>query len=219
MSVYGSDRYPRMGWGQPLGELFAEQCAKVDDRAISGRSSKSFSDEGHWAPVRDALQSGDYVLIQFGHNDEKREDPSRFTEPVPTYKQYLTSYVTDTRAHLATPVLLTSIERNQWTGSTLKDSHGPYSVAVRELAHSLHVELIDLTALSKAYFERLGPERTGELFMNLAPGKYPGYPDGSSDNTHLQEGGARLIGLVAMADAYRQKLALARYLKAVPLAP
>ena len=219
MSVYAANLYPRMGWGQPLGASFAPACATVVDKALSGRSSKSFFDEGAWTPVKNALKSGDYVLIQFGHNDEKSDDPERYTEPQTTYKQFLTTYITDTRAKQATPLLLTSIQRNNWSGATIKDSHGLYPDAVRELAASLKVELIDLTALTKAYFERIGQAETAKLFLILTAGQSANYPSGVTDNTHLQEKGALAIGQLAMANAYTQKLPLAGFLKAVPVAP
>jgi lysophospholipase L1-like esterase len=219
MSVYAADRYPRMGWGQPLGDLFSASCAKVVDKALSGRSSKSFFDEGAWTPIKNALVAGDYVLIQFGHNDEKSEEPSLYTEPQTTYKEFLTTYITDTRAKGATPLLLTSIHRNGWTGTTIKDSHGAYPPAVRELAAALDVELIDLHALTKTYFERVGQAATTVLFMNLNAGEFPNYPNGNSDNTHLRESGARAIGRLAMTNAYSQRLTLATLLKAVPTDP
>lgn len=220
MSVYASTLAPRMGWGQPFGSYFSASCATVVDKALSGRSSKSFMDEGAWTPVKNALQSGDYVLIQFGHNDEKNAEPALFTEPQTTYKQFLTTYITDTRAKMATPILLTSINRNNWsTGTTIKDTHGAYPPAVRELAASLKVDLIDLTALTKAYFERLGQAETSKLFLILAAGESPNYPTGVTDNTHLQEKGALAIGQLAMTDAWAQKLSIASLLKAVPVAP
>ena len=172
-----------------------------------------------WSEVSTALKSGDYVLIQFGHNDEKSEEPTLYTEPQTTYKQYLTMYVNDTRAKQATPILLTSIHRNSWNGTTLKDTHGAYPPAVRELAQSLKVDLIDLAALTKTYFERIGPSETPKVFLILTAGQSPNYPNGVTDNTHLQEAGARGIGRLAMADAYAQKLTLATLLKAVPSAP
>lgn len=219
MSVYASDRYPRMGWGQPLGDLFDAKCATVADKALSGRSSKSFFDEGAWTPIKNALKPGDYVLIQFGHNDEKSEDATLYTEPQTTYKQFLTTYVNDTKAKQANPILLTSINRNGWSGSTVTNSHGLYPAAVRELAASLSVPLIDLTALTKTYFERIGQAETAKLFLILAAGQSPNYPAGVTDNTHLQEAGARAIGKLAMADAYAQKLPFAGFLKAAPVAP
>jgi pectinesterase len=219
MSLYGDEHYPRMGWGQTLGRSFATTCAKVVDKALSGRSSKSFFDEGAWTPIKAALKSGDYVLIQFGHNDEKSENVALYTEPQTTYKQYLATYVNDTRAKSATPILLTPINRNGWNGGKISDSHGAYPPAVRELANSLNVELIDLTALTKTYFERVGQAETTKLFMVLSPGQFPRYPNGVTDNTHLQEQGALLIDQLAMADAFAQGLTIATYLKTAPIAP
>ena len=116
--------------------------------------------------------------------------------------------------------MLTSINRNNWsTGTTLKDTHGAYPPAVRELAASLKVDLIDLTALTKTYFERLGQAETSKLFLILAAGASPNYPTGVTDNTHLQEKGALTIGQLAMANAWSQKLSIASLLKAVPVAP
>jgi len=218
-SVYASDVYPRTGWGQVFGDWFAPACGVVKDKALSGRSSKSFYDEGAWTPIRDALLPGDFVLIQFGHNDEKSEDPARFTDPQTTYKQYLTTYVNDTRAKQASPILLTSIHRNGWNGTTIKDSHGAYLPAVRELAASLDVPLIDAAVLTQTYFERIGQAATTALFMNLNPGESPNYPDGNSDNTHLKETGARAVAGLIAHDAYRQQLPLARLLDSVPVAP
>ena len=101
----------------------------------------------------------------------------------------------------------------------MSNSHGAYPQAVRELAASLQVELIDLTALTKAYFERIGQVETTKLFLVLAAGQFPKYPNGVTDNTHLQEKGAQIIGQLAMADAAEQKLTIASYLKAAPIAP
>jgi lysophospholipase L1-like esterase len=218
-SVYAADLYPRMGWAQPLQDLFAPACATIADRAISGRSSKSFFDEGAWAPVRDALKSGDFVLIQFGHNDEKSEDPLRFTDPFTTFQQYLSTYIDDSLAHGATPLLLTPINRNQWTGAALQDTHGQYPVAMRQLASTRQLALVDATALTKSYFERIGQAATTLLFMDLAVGQFANYPNGNTDNTHLQEGGARTIAQIIFADLARQGLPIARLLKQPASAP
>jgi lysophospholipase L1-like esterase len=219
MSIYAANLYPRMGWGQPLGESFATACAKVVDMALSGRSSKSFFDEGAWTKVLNALKPGDYVLIQFAHNDEKADDAVRYTEPQTTFKQYLTTYITDTRDKQATPILLTPINRNNWSGTTVKDTHTGYPPAMRELATSLQVPLVDLTALTKTYFERIGQVETTKLFLVLTAGQSPNYPDGVTDSTHLQEAGARKIGQLALSDAYTQKLKFAELLKQVPVPP
>jgi len=203
-SVYGSDLYPRMGWAQPMQDYFAPACATIQDKALSGRSSKSFYDEGAWTPIRSALRAGDFVLIQFGHNDEKTDDAARGTDPFTTFQQYLSIYLDDTQAKGATPILLTPINRNNWSGGVLKDTHGDYPAAMRQLAQTRKVSLVDATALTKTYFERIGQAATTLLFMDLAAGQFPNYPSGNTDNTHLQETGARAIAQMVLADLYRQ---------------
>ena len=101
----------------------------------------------------------------------------------------------------------------------LSDTHGAYPPAMRELAASLGAPLVDMTALTKAYFERIGPTETTKLFMGLAAGEYPNYPSGNTDNTHLQEKGARAVAQLFTSDAYRQKLPIANSLNAIPVAP
>ena len=218
-SLYTADLFPRMGWAQPFQDFFTPACATIVDKALSGRSSKSFFDEGAWTPVRDALRAGDIVLIQFGHNDEKSAEPTLFTDPFTTYEQYLSIYIDDSRAKGATPILLTSINRNSWTNGVLRDTHGNYPVAVRQLAVAKQVTLVDMTALTAAYFNRIGQTATTLLFMDLAPGQFPNYPAGNVDDTHLQEIGARRIGQMTLADMYRQAFPVAYLLKAVPKAP
>jgi lysophospholipase L1-like esterase len=218
-SIYDSDLYPRMGWAQPLQDFFAPACATISDKALSGRSSKSFWDEGAWTPIKNALRAGDYVLIQFGHNDEKTDDAARGTDPFTSFKDYLSKYLDDTQAKGATPILLTPIQRNNWSGTTVKDTHGDYPVAMRQLAESRKVALVDATALTKSYFERIGQAATTKLFMVLAAGEFPNYPDGNTDNTHLQEKGARIVAQMILADLSRQNLAPGTLAKTVPVAP
>jgi hypothetical protein len=159
------------------------------------------------------------VLIQFGHNDEKSDDLTLFTDPFTTYEMYLSIYIDDTQAKGATPILLTSINRNNWSGTALSDTHGNYPVAVRQLATARKVALVDMTALTKSYFERIGQTATTLLFMDLSVGQFPNYPAGNVDNTHLQEVGARLIGRMTLADLYRQRLPPGTLAKAIPQAP
>jgi lysophospholipase L1-like esterase len=186
-SSYASDLYPRMGWAQTLPDFFAPACATTADKAISGRSSKSFYDEGAWTPIKNALRQGDHVLIQFGHNDEKTDDAARGTDPYTTFQQYLSIYIDDATAKGATPILLTPINRNNWSGTTLQDTHGDYPPAMRDLAQKKQVALVDMTALTKTYFERIGPAATAKLFLILAAGESPNYPSGVTDNTHRRK--------------------------------
>lgn len=193
VSLYSPARYPRMGWGQVFQSFFDSSAVQVEDLAVSGRSSKSFYDEGHWAPISDALHAGDYVFIQFGHNDEKT-DKARHTDPFTSFKKYLTIYIDGARAKGACPVLITPVNRNKWKGGEIKDTHGDYVKAIRQLAAEKNVPLIDLFNSSKNLFDSLGQEYTTQhIFMNLPAGKYPNYPEGHSDNTHFQEYGARRI--------------------------
>jgi lysophospholipase L1-like esterase len=215
-SVYEANLYPRTGWAQPLQNYFPPACAKVQDKALSGRSSKSFLEEGAWTPINGALHAGDFVLIQFGHNDEKREDTARFTEPFDSFQRYLSTYIDDTLKAGATPILLTPIERNNWSDGKLKSTHGDYPEAVRKLGEMRKLTVVDMTQLTHAYLERLGQQASTELFMNLAAGESPNYPSGNSDNTHLQEKGARAVADLALAELARQRTALATLLRQVP---
>lgn len=216
VSLYTSTYYPRMGWGQVFQNYF-QSTLVVSDKARSGRSSKSFYDEGAWTPIKTALKSGDYVFIQFGHNDEKT-DVALHTDPYTTYQQYLSIYIDDARAKGAIPILVTPVERNSWSNGTIKPTHGNYPDAMRKLASTKSVPLIDLTAGSTAKYISLGQTyTTWNVFMNLKAGQYPNYPNGNSDNTHFQENGAniiaRLVVGVIRSSSNAQLQKLATYLK------
>ena len=213
-AAYGIERYPLFGWAQVLDYYVDETKLQVLDRAVSGRSSKSFYEEGRWTPIVEALKPEDFVFIQFGHNDEKRDDPKRFTDPATTYPEFLKRYIDETRKAGATPVLLTPINRNSWDAEgTLVDTHGDYPDAVRKLAKQERVPLIDMHQLTWKYFQKLGQERSTRLFINLPPGLYPIYPEGKPDNTHLQEQGAFAISALAIKAIRKQRLPLRDYLK------
>lgn len=199
-STYVSSLAPRAGWGQAL-PVFLTSDASVVNMAKSGASSKSFIDLGLLDRILAVIKRGDYLLISFGHNDEKIDDPSRYTEPSTTYKQYLSRYIDKSRAKGAIPVLVTSVERRHFDGAgRISPSHGAYPAAMRELAAAKGVSLVDLTASSTALWNRVGVEGTKKYFMILKAGQYPNYPDGSQDNTHFQAFGAievaRLVATV-----------------------
>lgn len=188
-SIYAAAEAPRTGWGQAL-PLFLNHKARVVDEAISGASSKSFIALGGLARIASAIRPGDYLLISFGHNDEKITDPARGTDPYTTFQAYLTQYVETAREHGATPVLVTPVERRRFSGDTAVASHGEYPAAMKQLGQRLSVDVIDLTALSMNLWQQLGPERTKDQFLWLAPGENPNYPAGVSDNTHFRARGA-----------------------------
>jgi lysophospholipase L1-like esterase len=197
VSDYDGKAAPRAGWGQVLGGFFDDKVI-VENEASSGRSSKSFIDEGRLDAILKQIEKGDYLFIQFGHNDQKIEDPSRYTEPYTTYKSHLKQYIDGARAKKAVPVLITPVERRRFTAEGIaRDSHGEYPKAMMELAEEENVPLIDLTAKSKALFQELGPEGTKDVFLWLEEGEHVNYPQGMEDNTHFQEDGAgRIAGLV-----------------------
>jgi lysophospholipase L1-like esterase len=212
-SIYAESLYPRMGWAQVFQEFLDKNKITVCDRAISGRSSKSFYDEGAWNPIFDSLKKGDYVFIQFGHNDSKKEDPSRYTEPFTAYKHYLKIYVEGAIKKQATPVLLTPIHRNIWgEDKKLVNSHLDYPDAMKELAGELKVHLIDITRMTKELFETLGEKKTSEFFLILEKGRYPNYPEGIIDVTHLQENGATRICKLIAQGIRELKLEISEYL-------
>ncbi|WP_238598903.1 rhamnogalacturonan acetylesterase [Saccharothrix sp. ALI-22-I] len=199
-STYVSSLAPRTGWGQAL-PVFLTSKAVAVNVAKSGASSKSFIDLGRLDHILGLIKSGDYLLISFGHNDEKIEDPTRYTEPSTTYKSYLSQYIDKSRAKGAIPILITPVERRRFTSAGVASpSHGAYPAAMRELAAAKGVPLIDLTASSMALWNREGVEGTKKHFMHLAAGQYPNYPDGIQDNTHFQAFGAiEVARLIATA--------------------
>jgi lysophospholipase L1-like esterase len=203
---------PERGWGQALQSFFGD-TAKVSNHALNGRSSKSFLDEGRWQTVLNNLQSGDYVIIQFGHNDEK-SDSARHASPYTTYKSNLEKYVTDTRAKVAFPILCTSIVRRKFNEKgALVDTHGEYPDAVRQAAKELKVPLLDLQLKTKNLVSELGPEKSKSLFLHAPPGVYANRPDGVQDDTHLNPEGAAAVARMAVEEMKALKLPLADHLK------
>lgn len=187
---YDANLAPRMGWGQVFNRFFDNNTA-IYNHAASGRSSKSFWDEGRFAAFANEIENGDYLFIQFGHNDEKSEDPSRYTRPYTTYKQYLSRYIDACRSRGGNPVLLTPVNRRKFdSNGALIPTHGEYPAAMIELGKEKNVPVIDITQKSKILFEAYGPEGTKQLFLHLSPWESPNYPSGVADNTHFKEKGA-----------------------------
>ncbi|NMO96535.1 GDSL family lipase [Paenibacillus lemnae] len=186
------DGYPYAGWGQMFSSFLKGDAATVN-RARSGRSSKSYIEEKELQRIWDQARSGDYLLIQFGHNDQK-QDTKRHTDPSTTYKQYLSEYVEGARNLGMTPVLITSVQRRFFhSDGSLKDTHGAYLDAVRELAAEKNVPLVDLADKSARLYTELGMEGSKSLFMWGAPGEFIHFSEGIQDNTHFQEYGALKI--------------------------
>ncbi|PMC38692.1 rhamnogalacturonan acetylesterase [Bacillus sp. UMB0899] len=193
VSTYKPNAAPKMGWGQKLNEFFHDSVV-VHNLSVPGRSSKSFYEEGRFNIVNKQLRQGDYLLIQFGHNDAKKADEKRHTDPYTTYKVYLKKYIDAAKEKGVTPILVTPVERRNFSvNGAIIDSHGDYPLAMKQLAAEENVDLIDLTTMSKKLFNEIGPENTKKLFLWLEPGEHDHFPEGKKDNTHLQEQGANKI--------------------------
>ena len=202
---------PFRGWGWALPEYVAPGV-QVANHAMSGRSSLSFMNEGRFAPVEEGMQPGDLLLIQFGHNDEK-DDAERHTDPSTTFPQQLSLYCDTAMAKGAQPVLMTPVCRRFFVGAdSILYTHGEYPAAIRRLAAERHIPLLDLKKASRALYLSLGEDKTAELFVRLAPGEHPDFPDGHDDKTHFNAHGAQVIaGLVA--GLMRQEPACAPFLR------
>lgn len=215
--TYDSARYyPEAGWGQMLGHFFKPGTVAIDNKAIGGRSSRSFYQEGRWAGIVPSLKAGDFVFIQFGHND--RGTVADRHADTATFKDYLGKYVTESRAKGAIPVLVTPMNQNTWSGATLTEGFNiganNYRGAMLHVAAAMNVPLIDLEQASKNLFQPLGQDYlTRFLFLNVPAGAYPAFPTGHTDATHFQIMGAlELAKCVAAAigtsaDAALQPLA------------
>jgi lysophospholipase L1-like esterase len=172
----------------------------VVNRAKNGRSTKTFISEGLWKSIMDEAKEGDYVFIQFGHNDESKDKVERYSTP-DTFKMNLTRFINETREKKATPVLLTPVSRRRFdTSGVALETHREYSMYVKEVAQKENVLFIDLDAKSRALYQQFGKENSRLLFLQLKPGEHPNYPDGKDDNTHFTELGARYIAQLVLAE-------------------
>lgn len=218
---------PERGWGMVLQGCFDDKVI-VDNHAVNGRSSKSFLDEGRWQNVLDRIQPGDYVIIQFGHNDEKPA-PARHTDPGTTFDAHLARYVEETRSKGGIPVLMNSVVRRCYYAEELKndddeklrdkaydgqelinsdtliDTHGAYVVAPRNVAKKMDVPFVDATKITHDIETAMGIEGSRKLHMWFLPGENPQVPKGKKDNTHYNVYGAHVVAN-ALADALAEQV-------------
>jgi lysophospholipase L1-like esterase len=207
------EKFPETGWGQVFQDFFTDRVT-VKNHAKNGRSSKSFIDEGLWQEVYDSLEKGDYVFIQFAHNDEKFTDPSRYTNPVTAYRQNLIRYIKESQSKGAIPVLLTPIVRRNYNEhGTLMDTHELYPLIVHDVGRELNVPVIDLQLLTEQLLLGLGETESKQLFNWLTPGENSNYPNGREDNTHLNVKGAYKVASLVADEISRQGIGLKVYLK------
>lgn len=204
------EAYPETGWGMPF-TYFFDSTVVVENRAVNGRSTKTFLSENRWQPIAASLQEGDYVLIQFGHNDEV-ETKASYTTP-DAFTANLTRYISETRSRKAIPVLITPVARRKFDSSgNVVETHAMYAGIVRSVALKLNAPLIDLDRKSQQLLQQFGKEPSKNLFNWLEPGEHPNYPGGSKDDTHFNELGARRIAELVLAEIKAQHLELAGHI-------
>lgn len=204
---------PERGWGQLFSQFFNEKT-RIENHAMNGRSTKSFIDEGRWDSVYTKLQKGDYLFIQFGHNDEKADKPNVYAEAHTTYKDNLIKFITESKSKGAIPILVTPVMRRRFDEKgAVVDTHGDYPAVVKEVAALTTVSVIDLHEKSTKLLSDLGVEGSKALFLHIAPGVYKSLPEGKKDDTHFSEFGATKIGALVVEGIKEQNLELKKYLK------
>lgn len=213
MAAKAEDKRPETGWGEKLEAHFKSGTVKVENRAMNGRSTKSFIDEGRWQRIVDDLEKGDWVLIQFGHNDQKKESADRYASPE-DYKRNLVRFIKDVEAKGGNPLLLTPVVRRRFDkDGKFYDTHGEYPGAVRAVATEYKVPLIDMHRLSEAVIVKYGDEGSRKLFLQLKPGENANYPKGVEDNTHFSPLGAEEMAAAFVVELRKTKVGLNRLLR------
>jgi len=204
---------PERGWGQML-PLFFNDNITIDNRALNGRSTRSFIDEKHWGDILKTLKKGDYVFIQFGHNDQKEKDSTRYTNPHTAYRHNLIRFVEETRAKGATPIIFSSIVRRNFNEKgVLISTHGEYTMEARLVAQEYKVPFIDLEYYTELLEMKYGPEKSKQLHLHYKAGENSFFPEGKEDNTHLNVKGATEIAKIAITELKKTKLDLVKYIK------
>ncbi|MDQ0229238.1 rhamnogalacturonan lyase family protein [Metabacillus malikii] len=214
-TVQTYDEYwkPEAGWGQMISRYFDTKVT-FDNHAIGGRSTKTFMNEGRLDAILRDIKPNDYFLIQFGHNDATVSRPERYVT-VPEYKVLLKAYVDGARQRGAEPILVTPVGRRDFNASTGKFnvSFPEYVQGMKEVAEENDVPLVDLSALSVAYYDTIGPEGTLAVFLHTEPGMYQAFPNGSQDNTHFQEYGAIQIARLLSGGLKDLNVSLSSYVQ------
>lgn len=205
VSDYNAGYYPQTGWGKVLQPYFNQEKIMVDNRALGGRSSKSFYND-HWADVKKDIKAGDFVFIQFGINDRNKADPNRYAPADGTFQDYMTRFARETQALGATPFFVATVVRNAWDGTSIYEAYHEHPVITRELAQSLNIGLIDLDGAATQFLESVGQEySTYFMYMNVSSNDYSTLNADKADNVHFQEMGAVEMARLAALQIKQQQ--------------
>ncbi|UOE41971.1 rhamnogalacturonan acetylesterase [Chryseobacterium suipulveris] len=207
------DKNPERGWVQVLPQFFSDEV-QIFNHAVNGRSTKSFRELGHWKPVLESLKKGDYLFIQFGHNDAKDTDPTRYTNPQTSYRHNLIRYIDEARSKGAVPILFSSIARRKFNKEgVLLDSHGNYTLVARLVAQEKNVPFFDMQYRTENLEMEYGVEGSKKLHLHFQPGENAFFPEGKTDDTHLSVLGATEISKLFVEELKKQNHPLAKFLK------
>ena len=202
MSIKETKAFPETGWGMPF-VYFWDSSVTVINKAKNGRSTGSFRKEGSWNQVMEGAAEGDYIFIQFGHNDEVPTKKTYTTET--EFRNNLKQYVKEARDKKANPVLLTPMARRKFNAEgKIEGTHDVYAQIIREVAAEEKVPLFDMDKKTQSLYQQYGVEPSRLLFLQLKPGEHPNYPDGKEDNTHFSELGARLLAQMVLQEIREQ---------------
>jgi lysophospholipase L1-like esterase len=207
------DKNPEHGWGQVLQPFFKENITVIN-KAVNGRSTRSFINEKRWDSVYKKLKKGDYVFIEFGHNDQKIEDSARFTNPHTAYRYNLIRFVKESREKGAIPILLTSISRRNFNEKgVLVPTHGDYPLETRLVAQEYNVPFIDLEYYTELLEQSYGSEKSKQLHLHFKAGENAFYDTDKADDTHLSLLGANKIAEIVINQIKLSKDASLKNLK------
>ena len=203
MAKKSERQYPESGWGEGIHQFVTENT-KVHNHAASGRSTKSFLDEGLWKIVYDSIQPGDFVIIQFGHNDEKPAEKLH-TDPFTSFKENMKKFIDETRSKGAYPIVCSSIVRHQFDSlGTLKDTHGDYINAAKEISLETQTPYIDMEFLTRQIVTEMGHEGSKKIY------NYTSY---KQDSTHLNVHGAYVVAKLFVDEVKSKQLNLSKMFK------
>jgi len=209
VQTYSARYAPQAGWGQFIGDYFTSDVLFVN-KAIAGRSSKSFIADGRLDEIINVIKPNDYLFVQFGHNDATISNPERYAEAGTTYKECLRQFINRAREKGAIPILITPVARLNYVNGTFKNDFPAYCTAMKEVANEKNVPCIDLMSKSLSYYASIGYDRVYPLYLVSSNG---------TDYTHFTEAGAKQIARIVSEGVKELGIGISKYLVGAAVTP